>query len=147
MQEPTIDIQPKIRDFLLSNTNLSLAVSVSNIPYCAHCFYAYDPASNAIYFKSKNTTKHIWQALLNNRVAGTIAPNNLKVNRIQGIQFQGIFSGCQSEHEVIATNTYYKKHPAALVMKGELWVIEPVYFKMTDNTLGFGRKLEWGSPF
>ena len=38
---------------------------------------------------------------------------------------------------------YLKRFPFALAVKPDLWILYIDYIKMTDNRLGFGRKLEW----
>ena len=38
---------------------------------------------------------------------------------------------------------YMKRFPFARLMKTNLWILELNYIKMTDNLLGFGKKLIW----
>ncbi|MDD5509104.1 MAG: hypothetical protein PHD25_12400, partial [Bacteroidales bacterium] len=38
---------------------------------------------------------------------------------------------------------YLKRFPYAIATKLDLWVLELEYVKMTDNRLGFGKKIEW----
>jgi uncharacterized protein YhbP (UPF0306 family) len=38
---------------------------------------------------------------------------------------------------------YIKRFPYAAVAPLNIWVIEPDFMKLTDNTLGFGKKLIW----
>jgi len=38
---------------------------------------------------------------------------------------------------------YLKRFPVAILMKTNLWVVKVRYIKMTDNRLGFGKKLIW----
>ena len=38
---------------------------------------------------------------------------------------------------------YYKKYPFAVAFPGNIWGVELTSIKMTDNTLGFGKKIEW----
>jgi uncharacterized protein YhbP (UPF0306 family) len=42
-----------------------------------------------------------------------------------------------------AKTAYLKKFPFAIAAKLDLWVLHLEYVKMTDNRLGFGRKIEW----
>ncbi|MGD0342664.1 MAG: hypothetical protein ABSA76_13260 [Bacteroidales bacterium] len=42
-----------------------------------------------------------------------------------------------------AKNAYLKKFPVAALMDTRLWIVELTYIKMTDNRLGFGKKLIW----
>jgi uncharacterized protein YhbP (UPF0306 family) len=47
-------------------------------------------------------------------------------------------SGCEA-----ARTAYLLRFPFALAAKLDLWILEIDYVKMTDNRLGFGKKLEW----
>ncbi|MDL2320548.1 pyridoxamine 5'-phosphate oxidase family protein [Alistipes sp. OttesenSCG-928-B03] len=42
-----------------------------------------------------------------------------------------------------ARRAYLKRFPYAAVAELELWVLRPTRMKLTDNTLGFGKKLHW----
>jgi uncharacterized protein YhbP (UPF0306 family) len=42
-----------------------------------------------------------------------------------------------------ARTAYLLRFPFALAAKLDLWILEIDYVKMTDNRLGFGKKLEW----
>jgi hypothetical protein len=137
------EMDERIRSFLSAQTNLTLAVSENDHPYCANCFYAFADKKNFLVFKSKPDTIHIALALKNDRVAGTITPDALDKTRIQGIQFTGKISRAAGEDLTTAKNAYYKKYPFALAFAGELWTIELNSIKFTDNKLGFGKKLEW----
>lgn len=142
----TLEIQKvneRIISFLKQNTNLTIATCLNNIPHCANCFYSYDDERNILVFKSKSETEHIMQALENNLVAGSITPDKLDATKIQGIQFRGKFFEPKNEPLEILKRIYYKKYPFAMAFAGNIWAIELTYIKMTDNTLGFGKKIEW----
>lgn len=132
-----------IEKFLESQTVLSLATSVNDRPYCASCYYAFVPVSNLLVFKSDIDTQHIEDALANNQVAGTILPDNLEKNKIQGIQFSGIFRKPEGGAHDIALKKYLLKYPVATLFRGNIWVIELSRIKFTDNTLPEGRKILW----
>ncbi|HEY4799604.1 MAG TPA: pyridoxamine 5'-phosphate oxidase family protein [Bacteroidia bacterium] len=136
-------VDKRVVSFFHSSTNLTLATCVNNIPYCANCFYAYDESKNYLVFKSDPETNHIRQAIKNNQVAGTILPDKLEKAKIKGIQFNGNFIDWKKEDMESLKNVYYKKYPFARAFSGEMWGIELTYIKMTDNTLGFGKKIEW----
>ena len=38
---------------------------------------------------------------------------------------------------------YYARFPYAKIMRPTLWRLEPSWMKLTDNRLGFGKKLVW----
>ncbi len=138
-----INMDAVISSFLNSQTNLTFCTSSGDIPYCANCFYAWDEQLNLLIFKSSEETNHIQQALKNDHIAGTILPDKLEKGKIRGIQFSGTFSIPSGESLVLAKETYYKKYPFARVFSGEIWAIQLEKIKMTDNTLGFGKKLLW----
>jgi hypothetical protein len=129
--------------FLKKNTNLTLATCINNKPYCAHCFYAFDEEKNLLVFKSSKETNHIREARENRNVAGSVAPDKLDVTKIQGIQFKGNFIEPGNEIVEHLKKIYYTKYPFSRAFPGDMWAIELTYIKMTDNTLGFGKKIEW----
>lgn len=112
-------------------------------PYCFSCFYAYDPDKKLLYFKSSHNSNHASYLELSPNVAGTIQQDKLNVLAIQGIQFTGLVYEADEEASSVAKHIYHKKYPFALAMAGEIWIIEPKQIKMTDNSLGFGKKLLW----
>ena len=132
-----------ILSFLKSQTLITLATSAGNVPYCANCFYSFEPSNKFLVIKSSPDSRHIREGLSNNKVAGAIIPSNLQLGQIIGLQFQGILSEPDGEKLKAAKNSYYKKFPFALIMPGELWIIQPEYFKMTDNRKLFAEKTEW----
>lgn len=136
-----------IENFIVSQKNMTLCTSVNNIPECGSCFYTFMPEGAYLIFKSKNTTGHVCRALANNKVAGTILPDISKIGNIRGIQFSGVFLEPQEYLLEKAKKIYYSKFPLALGISGELWLIKLTYIKMTDNTLGFGKKLIWENSY
>jgi uncharacterized protein YhbP (UPF0306 family) len=91
---------------------------------------------------SQDKTKHIQDIKYNNKVAGTIAPETT-IAKIRGIQLKGTVEALDGQLLAIAKSAYQKKFPMAKLMDGILYGIELNYIKMTDNTLGFGKKLIW----
>ena len=133
----------RISSFLSSQTNLTLAVSTNNSPYCANCFYAFVKDENLLVFKSKPETTHIQITFKNPYVAGTVTPDVLEKTRVQGIQFTGKIISPDKSISDKAKDAYYMKYPFALAFPGEIWIIEMLTLKYTDNKLGFGKRLEW----
>lgn len=129
-----------ISTFISSCVNHTLATCADNKPYCANCFYVFDPDENVLVCKSDLDTVHMKQAALNNYVAGTILPNALDFSAIKGIQFTGVFLIPQN---VSYKEMYITKFPMAKEMPGTIWMIQLSEIKMTDNSLGFGTKLLW----
>ena len=133
----------KIQSFIESQKNITFCTSVNNKPYCASCFYAFMVEGNFIVFKSDEKSIHISNALINDKVAGTIIPDLDKTGTIKGIQFTGNFIVPTGDLLELAKKKYYSKFPFAKIVGGDIWAIELVSIKMTDNTLGFGKKLTW----
>lgn len=129
--------------FIESQKTVTLCTVNNGIPHCASCFYAFIKDYNFLIIKSDKKTMHIVNALANNQVAGTILPDISRVGTIKGVQFYGIFTLLTGELLTKSKSIYYKKFPIALAINGDLWAIELASIKMTDNTLGFGKKLIW----
>jgi uncharacterized protein len=112
-------------------------------PYCFSCFYAFDSNNGVVYFKSSAATRHSDILANNPNIAATILPDKLNTLMVKGIQFEGTVLHEAHPFAKAAAKYYYKKHPAAVAMPGELWAIEIHHIKMTDSTLGFGKKINW----
>lgn len=132
-------INPKIVNFINKHHLLTFATSCDNTPYCASCFFVFDKEAPCFIIATDEKTRHGREALLNPTVAGTIALETNMVGKIQGIQFSGIFRVATVGEKM----TYFKRFPYALAMNPSLWSIDIGYIKFTDNTLGFGKKLEF----
>ncbi|NOR74879.1 MAG: hypothetical protein GQ525_06950 [Draconibacterium sp.] len=135
--------EKRVVDFIHDHHVLTLATSIENIPWCANCFYIYLEEENCFVFTSDDKTKHVQNVLTNANVAGSVVLETNTVGKIQGIQFNGIMEKPKKELASIAKKTYLKRFPYALLMKTSLWIVKPSYIKMTDNRLGFGKKLIW----
>ena len=133
----------KIISFIKEHHVLTLATSVNNIPYCANCFYVYLEEENMFVFTSDNETKHVQDALINNLVGGSVVLETSTVGKIQGIQFNGSMYLPEGELKKKANRSYMKKYPFAKLMKTQLWLLDLDFVKLTDNRLGFGKKLIW----
>ena len=133
----------KILDFIKKHHVLTLATSVQNIPYCANCFYVYLKDENMFVFTSDNETKHVQDVLLNNYVGGSVVLETSTVGKIQGIQFNGKMYLPEGDLKKKANKSYMKRFPFAQLMKTQLWIVDLDFIKLTDNRLGFGKKLIW----
>ena len=135
-------VDKHIVKFINKHHVLTLAtVDGDGMPYVANCFYAYDSARNIFIFTSDTTTRHGGHMLTNPHVALSIPLETRIVGRVQGIQICGIAERGDSE----AHTTYIKRFPYAAVAPLTLWAVRPTMMKLTDNTLGFGKKLIWES--
>ncbi len=135
----------RIVDFIKEHHVLTLATSKNNKAYCANCFYTYIPDENIFVFTSDAETKHAQDATKNDDVAASIVLETKTVGKIQGIQLTGKMYRPDAELLKKAKKAYLKAFPYAALMKTTLWVLKPTFIKMTHNTLGFGKKLIWGS--
>lgn len=131
--------------FISKQTCASLCVidQHENSPYCFSCFYAFNARLGLLYFKSSPAAHHSSLIAANPSIAGTILPDKLNVLQIRGIQFEGTV--LPDDHELVKDGSaqYHKQHPMALAMSGEIWTIQINEIKMTDNSLGFGKKITW----
>lgn len=141
-RETTIATQPdqRIVKFIKRHHVLTLATTnEAGEPYVANCFYAYDAQRNRIVFTSDETTRHGQEMASRGSVALSIVLETRIVGRVQGIQATGIAERGDKE----AHACYIKRFPYAAVAPLRLWMVRPTMFKLTDNTLGFGKKLIW----
>ena len=135
-------VDKHIVKFINKHHVLTLAtVDDDGMPYVANCFYAYDSARNLFIFTSDTTTRHGGHMATNPHVALSIPLETRIVGRVQGIHICGIAERGDSE----AHTTYIKRFPYAAVAPLTLWAVRPTMMKLTDNTLGFGKKLIWES--
>ena len=132
-------LDPKIEAFLRAHHLLTLATCQNHMPYCASCFYAFIKESATFVIATDAQTRHGREALENVHVAGTVALETKIVGKIQGVQFTGVFKAADEAEK----KAYLRRFPYAIVMNPELWSIAISYLKFTDNTLGFGKKLEF----
>jgi uncharacterized protein YhbP (UPF0306 family) len=136
-------VDRRVVKFLRKHHVLTIATSVENEPWCANCFYVYLEEENAFVFTTDRDTRHGKEFLKNPFVAGSVVLETLVVGRIRGIQFQGTISEPEGEMLSKAKWAYIKKFPPAVLMNTHLWVVSLSLIKMTDNRLGFGKKLIW----
>jgi len=135
--------EKRIVRFIKKHHVLNLATCTENIPWCASCFYAYMQDENCFVFTSDTDTKHVKDAIENQFVAGSIALETNLIGKIRGIQFHGIMTLPAKGMKPKVKRAYLKRFPYAVIMNTKLWVIKINYIKMTDNRLGFGKKLIW----
>ena len=138
-------IDSRIVKFFRRHHVLTIATTVSNEPWCANCFYAYLEEENSLVFTTDSDTRHGKEFLLNTLVAGSVVLETMVIGKIRGIQFQGTVSEPEGELIQKAKWAYLKKFPPAALMNTHLWVVKLTTIKMTDNRLGFGKKLIWSS--
>jgi len=132
----------RIIEFISQQKTASVCcLDENNNPYCFSVFFVFDKDRERLYFKSSSSSSHVRYLLLNKEIAGTILPDKLNLLAIQGIQFTG--SICPGESIHFAARAYHKKIPFALAMPGDVWAIQLKTIKLTDNTIGIGKKILW----
>ena len=142
-------IDQKIVEFIKDHHVLTLATCNNNKPYCATMFYIADfkgenePKSVCLVFTSDDETRHVKDIHENKHIAGAIALETSIVGKIQGIQFTGIIKKLDGAELKNAKMSYIKRFPVAALATLHLWEVEVDYIKLTDNRLGFGKKLTW----
>ena len=133
-----------ITQFLKEQTSASICcVDVTKKPYCFTCFYAFNSITGLLYFKSSANSHHAALLQENSFVAGTVLPDKLNKILVKGIQFEAVVLDTQHPLVKQTFGIYLKKHPLALAIPGDIWALQINYIKMTDSTLGFGKKIIW----
>ncbi len=133
-----MDIDKKIEEFIGEHHVLTLATATTDgAPYCCNAFYAY--RDGAFIFTTDTSTHHGEMMVENPRVAASIVLETRTVGKVQGLQLTGLIKPA-IEGDKLA---YIKSFPYAAVAELKLWRLEADFMKLTDNRLGFGKKLIW----
>lgn len=139
----TNSLHKNISEFINNHNIFTLATIGKEDPHCAICFYEYSENIKSIMFKSSKDTEHILNAVKNNHVGGTILSSETDVAKLKGLQFKGFIHEYNHEYYNELRKKYYIRFPFALIIPGDLWIIELTKIKFTDNSLGFARKINW----
>lgn len=132
-----------IGKFLAKNHVLALCAAADGEMWSANCFYVADTATMTLYFMTELKTLHGTLMHKNPHIVGTIAPQPKTIALIKGIQYRGEAFILTGDEETKARHLYCQHFPIAVAMKAPVWVLKLTEIKMTDNTLGFGKKLMW----
>jgi len=136
-------VDSRIIRFFRKHHVLTIATSSGSEPWCANCFYVYLEEENALVFTSDSETRHGREFLINSLVAGSVVLETMVLGKIQGIQFQGRISEPGDDLLSKIRTAYLMRFPVAALMDTRLWIVKLTFIKMTDNRLGFGKKLIW----
>jgi uncharacterized protein YhbP (UPF0306 family) len=136
----------RIIKFIHKHHVLTLATACKGVPYCSNCFYTYSEEDNVFIFSSDKDTKHIQDLKCGNYVAASVVLETKKPGKIQGLQINGTLTEPKNELAEKAKKMYLKRFPYARLMETTLWTLRPDFIKMTDNRLGFGKKIIWKNP-
>jgi uncharacterized protein len=136
-------IERRIVRFFRKHHVLTIASSAGDEPWCANCFYVYLEDENVLVFTTDTDTRHGQEFIKNPSVAGSVVLETRIIGKIRGIQFQGIVSALEEKEQEKFTKAYLRRFPVAVLMETKLWMVKLTYIKMTDNRLGFGKKVVW----
>ena len=126
--------------FIAEHHILTLATQSGDTPQCATLFYAFDLERICFIVASESQTEHIQNALQYPDVAGAIALETHEIGKIRGLQFKGVLT---QSIEAADSTLYYSVFPYARMMRPTFWLLHVTSMKLTDNRLGFGKKLTW----
>ncbi len=129
--------------FIRKHHVMTLATAGRDEVYCANVFYAFDADAGVFIFTSDDKTRHYVEMKDSGFAAGSIVLETRNVGKIQGLQLQGKVHMPEGEELARARRRYLKRFPYAAATGLTLWVMRPVFMKLTDNRLGFGKKLIW----
>ena len=137
MSENVLD--SRLLELLSAHHLLHLATCTEGVPWCASLFYALNKEQVRLIVASNPKTRHTLSANAHSRVAGSIALESEMIGEIRGVQFEGIWQRAKREDK----RCYFARFPYACALFPTLWAIALTYVKLTDNRLGFGKKLEF----
>ncbi len=133
-----------ITSFLEKQTCASLCcVDEEGKPYSFICYYSFNSEEGLLYFKSSAKSHHSEILKTNSWISGTILPDKSNILVVKGVQLEGIILGEEDPLTRGCTTNYYKRHPMAIAMPGEIRTIQINDIKMTDSSKGFGKKISW----
>ena len=130
----------KISSFINEHHVMSLATTLDKDISVCSLFYVFDKKQSTFIIISDDSTKHISHIKLNSKVAGNILLETENVGEIKGVQFYGEFMELSNKN---LRDTYTDRFPYALIGDSKFWQIKLNKMKMTDNSMGFGKKLIW----
>jgi uncharacterized protein len=137
-------IPKRILKFIKKHHVLTLSTAKNNIPYSCSCFYVFDEENLRFIFTSEEKTRHAKELLENKNAAVNIALETKIIGKIQGIQACGKVKQLKEEEAFKkARKLYLHRFPYAVFSIKDLWAFEVNYIKLTDNRLGFGKKIIW----
>lgn len=122
---------------------LTYCVGTAESLWCANAFYLFDDEEIAFYLLSDASTRHGQLIGQQAQTAGTINGQPKNIALIRGIQFRGEIRRLNEDEAAGPRSRYNTLFPIARAMPAPMWVIQLDELKMTDNTLGFGKKLHW----
>ena len=135
-----MDDLDRIALFIDEHHVMTLATSGKEGPQCCNLFYAYSKEENCFIVASDKSTEHIENILQDPTIAASIVLETRTVGKIRGLQIKGTITKADDKG---ARGAYFHAFPYARAMRPMLWRIIVKSMKLTDNRLGFGKKLIW----
>jgi uncharacterized protein len=137
----------RIVKFILEHHVMTLATSsTEGDPWCAACFYLYLPGENWFVFTTDDETRHGREMGARPKVAANIALETNMTGKIRGVQITGVVRKAAGKELTRASVAFLKRFPVSMLKQTNLWILAPDHIKMTDNRLGFGKKILWFPP-
>lgn len=142
--------QTRIKQFLAAHTTLTLAtVAGDGRPQAAALFFA-EMEDLSLVFVSEQKSRHSRNIRRNNRVAATIYADRQEWQSIRGLQLEGTCVRLSGRAAAAARKVYLAKFPfvaqnkflALMLNMVSFYKIIPVWFRLVDNSQGFGHKEE-----
>lgn len=139
-----IEIDKRILKFIQKHHVMTIAtLSEKGLPHTANLFYAYDKNQAAFIFTSSLSTAHGADMERTEYVGANIVLESSQIGCLEGLQIEGRAFRALGDQLPAAKKSYLIRFPFAVVAELELWVLKIDFLKMTDNKLGFGKKIIW----
>ncbi len=148
------DFRSRLKAFLAAHTTLTLAtIGEDGRPQAAPLFYA-ETADLSLIFISEPKARHSRNLARDNRVAATIYADGQLWQNIRGLQVEGTAAALAGEAARAARVVYLAKFPfiaeskvlAAALALVTFYQLSPAWFRLIDNSRGFGHKEEQRWP-
>jgi uncharacterized protein YhbP (UPF0306 family) len=133
----------RICEYLAYYHVVTLATQDAEGLWCANCFYVFEEATMSLYIMTDDKARHTQALMAQAEMAGTVADQTKNIAQIQGIQFTGVATRVADADVARVKSLYCAQFPVARLKSAPLWRIALNSIKMTDNTLGFGKKHVW----
>ncbi|AKC31841.1 YhbP family protein [Candidatus Pantoea carbekii] len=130
-------------EYLKKQHVLSLCATNGKDLWCANCFYVFNETDTSFLLMTEVKTRHSQLMLQNSQVAGTVNCQQKTILLIKGIQYSGQIVLLNDKRKWQAQRAYQKRFPIAKKVSTALWEIIIDEMKMTNNMLGFGKKIIW----
>lgn len=131
-------INDRILKFIRKHHVMTLATMSEKGAWVCSLFYAFDGQS--LIFTSDSKTRHIQEGH-DKQVAVNIVLESKIIGNLQGAQIVGALKQGDNNDKVL----FLKRFPYAIADLKEVWKVEIEGVKFTDNKLGFGKKLFFGT--